>query len=264
MKKLFVSALFIVVGFAQDADRLTVPFSDASRPKTLRVDLVNGSISVKGYEGKDVIVEARPRGARSPEPETTGGLRRIPIHGTGLEAEEQDNVIRIKASSLGRNIDVAVQVPIATSLKLKTVNGGKLEVERVDGDIEVSNTNGSVDLTNVSGSVVAHSLNGPVNVTFDKVRPDKPMSFSTLNGNIEVAFPSDIRAKVKLKSDNGDVYSDFEVKLEPASKTVVEEGAPGKGKYKVRVDRAVYGTINGGGPEMTFTTLNGKIVIRRK
>ncbi|MEJ7605813.1 MAG: DUF4097 family beta strand repeat-containing protein, partial [Bryobacteraceae bacterium] len=215
MKAIGMMLVLTAAAFGQEPDRLTIPFSDASRPKTLRVDMLNGSISVKGYEGKDVIVEARPRGARNAEPEMNRGLRRIPIHGTGLEAEEQDNVVRVRAASHGRNIDVVVQVPMLASLKLRTVNGGKLEVDRVDGDIEVSNTNGSVVLTNVSGSVVAHSLNGRVNVTFDKVRPNKPMSFSTLNGDIDVAFPADIKANVKVKSDNGDVFSDFEVKLEP-------------------------------------------------
>ena len=37
-------------------DRVTVPFSDASRPRMVKCSLLNGAISVKGYEGKDVIV----------------------------------------------------------------------------------------------------------------------------------------------------------------------------------------------------------------
>ena len=39
--------------------RITVPFSDPSRPHTLKVGLINGGITVKGYDGKDAIIESR-------------------------------------------------------------------------------------------------------------------------------------------------------------------------------------------------------------
>lgn len=67
-----------------------------------------------------------------------------------------------------------------------------------------------------------------------------------------------------MKSDHGDVFSDFEITLEATPGSVLEEGSSGKGKYRVRLDKAVYGTINGGGPDMQFTTLNGRIYIRKK
>ena len=35
--------------------RVTVPLSDAARPGALRVDLVHGSITVKGSNRKDVL-----------------------------------------------------------------------------------------------------------------------------------------------------------------------------------------------------------------
>ena len=59
--------LFLLAGvaaFGQDGqpDRATVPFSDPSRPKSLHASLINGGITVKGYDGKDAIVEARPQG----------------------------------------------------------------------------------------------------------------------------------------------------------------------------------------------------------
>ncbi len=38
------------------------------------------------------------------------------------------------------------------------------------------------------------------------------MSFSTMNGDVDVTMPGDVKARVKLKSDNGEIYSDFEVR----------------------------------------------------
>jgi DUF4097 and DUF4098 domain-containing protein YvlB len=148
---------------------------------------------------------------------------------------------------------------------LKTLNDGNIQVDRVTGEIDADDLNGAVKLTNISGSAVAHSLNEDVTVTFDKVTPGKSMSFSTMNGDVDVTMPPDTKARVKLKADNGEVYSDFDIKPEanPASPKIAE--THGKdGRFRVQFDKVTYGAINGGGPEMQFTTFNGKIYLRKK
>lgn len=255
---LMLAAAAVCYAQSDDVDRLVVPFSDASRPRIVRVNLLNGSITVKGADIKDVIVESKIDSRPAPE-----GMRRIPMR-SGLQAEEENNVVRISTSGSMRSGDLVIQVPRATSLQLKAVNSRQLTVEGVEGDHELSCNNGKITMTNVSGSVVAHALNGDMVVTFDKVRNDKPMSFSSLNGNIDITFPADVRGRWKMKSERGDVLTDFDVKLEASSKPAVEEGKAGGGKYRVRIDRAVTGTVNGGGPDMTFTTLNGRIYLRKK
>jgi DUF4097 and DUF4098 domain-containing protein YvlB len=248
-------------------DRITVPFSDASRPHTLKVSLINGSITVKGYDGKDAIIETH--GGRGSEherrhiPRGAEGMKRIDNTTLGLTAEEEDNVLTIGMSP-NRDSDVAIQVPVNTSLKLSCVNGGDIVVDRISGEIEVNNTNGGITLTNVSGSVIAHALNRNVVVKLNKITPDKSMSFSSLNGDIDVTLPADTKARVKLKTDNGEIYSDFDVKLDASGqRPVIEDGRPNRGKYRVRIDRAMYGTINGGGPEFQFQTFNGNVYIRK-
>jgi DUF4097 and DUF4098 domain-containing protein YvlB len=44
---------------------------------------------------------------------------------------------------------------------------------------------------------------------------------------------------------------------------VVQENRSGQGKYRVQFDRAMYALINGGGPEIQFTTFNGNIYLRK-
>ena len=268
-KAIIISALLTAgAAFGQDApgDRVTVPFSDPSRPRMLKANLLNGSITVRGYEGKDVIIETRPRGSdrRRNVPKKAEGMHRIDIGSYGLTAEEQDNVVRVSTSPGRGDVDLVIQVPVSTSLQLRAVNGGSIVVEHVGGEIDVDNVNGPVKLMNVSGVVVAHALNGEVQVVMDQIQAGKAMSFSSLNGDIDVTLPADAKARVKMKSDHGDVFSDFDIKLEATSGSALEEGTSGKGKYRVRLDKAVYGTINGGGPDMQFTTLNGRIYIRKK
>jgi hypothetical protein len=256
--------------FAEEnySDKATVPFSDASRPGTVKVGLLAGSITVKGYAGKEVIVEAQGRsesrshGRGRAEAE---GMKRIPNTASGLNVEEENNVISVGTSSLNRPVDLTIQVPFHTSLQLRTVNDGDIKIEQVEGEIEVNDINGAVALTNVSGSVVAHALNGNVVVSLTKVDPAKSMSFSSLNGNIDVTFPPDIKANVAMRSDQGEIYSDFDISMTQAARKPVGEDSRGKGgAYRFRMDKTMNGTINGGGPEMQFKTFNGNIYIRKK
>ncbi|MEP6601852.1 MAG: DUF4097 family beta strand repeat-containing protein [Nitrospirota bacterium] len=251
-------------------DRVTVPFSDASRPRMVKCSLLNGAITVKGYAGKDVIVEARPRNEErrhrrsSDRGERTEGMRRIDVNATGLSVEESDNVVVVGTRAHQESIDVTIQVPFATSLKLHGTNGGDIIVDHVSGEIEIDNINGNAIATHISGSAVLHSLNGKVLASLDKITGDKAMSFSTLNGDIDVTLPADTKVKVKMKSDNGEIYSDFDVRLDASGRQpVVEDNRSGKGKYRVRFEKAMYGTINGGGPEMQLTTFNGNVYIRK-
>jgi len=229
-----------------------------------------GSLSVKGYAGKEVIVEVDlvpnkdDDHADSDDTQKRKGLRRIPNTSSGLSIEEENNTVMITKSGYGsRELRVSVQVPVNCSMKLNVVNGGEIEVDGVNGDLDVNNTNNSVKLTKVAGSVVAHALNGNLLVTMTKVTPERAMSFSSLNGEIDVTLPPDTKANVSLKTDmGGEIYSDFDIALD-RSKPKVEESRDKKGRFKVVVDKSMRGTINGGGPEFTFKNFQGDIYIRK-
>ena len=242
-------------------DRLSVTLSDPSRPALVKTSLVNGGISVKAYDGKEVVVEARVRSRERERNE--GGPHRLAISSTGLSVEEENNEVRINSESYARPIDLTISVPTHTSLHLSAVNDGDIVVTGVDGEMDINDVNGSITLSNISGSVVAHALNGKLLATFARVT-QKPMAFSSLNGDIDVTFPADLKANVSIKSDRGDVFSDFDVQLQagPVQQQVEDERKHG-GKYRVRIDKTVHGTINGGGPEIQFTNFQGGIYIRK-
>jgi len=183
------------------------------------------------------------------------------VGGSGLRVEESDNTITVGVG-LRSHPDLLIQAPFSTSVKLSTVNGS-IEVNRLTGDLEISTTNGAVTASHISGSAVFHSLNGKILAAVEKISADKPMSFSSLNGDIDVTFPADVKARVKLKTHNGEVYSDFDVHLESTAQTVVENKQSTRGRYRVRSESTTYGNINGGGPEIQFTTFNGTIYIRK-
>src|SRR5205807_2497242 len=123
-----------------------------------------GQVAVEGVGG---------RAKRTPEP--PAGMHSLDVGQSGLDAQEDHNVVTIQSMNSG----VVLQVPANSSLQLRTVNGGQIEVTGISGEIEAENVNGGVRLKNVSGSVVASSQNGAVVVALDRVAAGKPMAFTT-------------------------------------------------------------------------------------
>jgi len=261
----FIALFCAPLGFAAASatpDRVAVPLSDPTHPAFVKAHLLNGSIAVKAYEGKEVIVEARVRSVEAVD--RNSGMHRIPINTTGLEVDEENNRVNVSAASVQRTIDLTISVPVHSSLSLHTVNDGDINVSNVDGEFDVDDVNGSVTLTGVSGTAVAHALNGKLLVTFNRINPAKPMSFSSLNGDIDVTFPADLKANLVISSDRGEVFSDFDVALaaRPPQQVPADPRAEG-GRYRVKIDKTVRGTINGGGQEIQFHNFNGNIYIRK-
>lgn len=248
---------------AQDTtgNRIVVPARNTTQPRIVNATSTNGSITVKAYNGKEVIVEtpSSSRGRRSNE-RTPDGMHRIDLPARGLTVEEEDNVVTVRTNGSGVE-SMVISVPADTSLHLKSTQGS-VEAEGVRGEVEAASTNGRVILTNISGTVVANTTNGSIKVTMDRVDPAKPMSFSTTNGSIDVTLPADTKANLKLRAVHGSIWSDFEMKLtggQPAT-TRTDPNGP----FRVDFDRTMYGSINGGGLEASFYTVNGRITIQKK
>lgn len=253
-------AAFGAMAQGDQTQRIVVPLSNPGQPATLEVGMMTGSIAVTAYEGSEIIVVATME-TEDDEAERKDGMMRIPNTNIGLTIEESDNKVSVEADWSANATRIEVQVPADTSLNLATVNGGDIEIEGVSGVHELSNVNGGIIAVGVSGTVVASTTNGPVKVSFTSIDADVPMSFSTFNGEVDLTLPVSTSADLHLNSGRGDIYTDFDVALAPQTTKVSRE--EGGGKYRVRVEQEVVGSINGGGPEFRMKTFNGDIYVRR-
>jgi hypothetical protein len=276
-----VAALVVAPALAA-GERLVVPLSDPAQPARLEVSLVMGSIEVVAGKPGEVVIEATPRAGRGRDrdhdvdhvqPAIAGRavdkpakgrakLRRIPNDSYDLSAEEKANRVTVSTDSWARPIELRITAPQASAVSLSTVNDGDLVVSGLGGEIELHNTNGDVTVRDVRGPVSANTLNGDVTVSFGSDIASAPMAFSTLNGDIDLTLPAGARFDVRLKSENGEIYSDFDVVLARNAPKVEEER--GKGRYRVSVTKELTGKVGGGGPEIFLKTFNGDIVLRRR
>ena len=263
---LLLTALLSTRLWAQDGEKgqLVVPLSDPGKPYKLEVGLINGSITITGYEGKDIIIDAQgeERKHREKEP-APGGMRRLSaVSNLDVQAQENNNQVNVHGSP-NKTTNLTIKVPMnSTSVKLSTVNNGNINASNLSGDLEIRNVNGYIKLNNISGSVVANTVNGNVEVTFKSIDAKAAMAFSTLNGKVDVTFPASLKANVKLKSDQGDIFTDFDVVTEQR-KPVVTKNTGEKGMYSLKMEDWVYGKIAGGGPELLMKTTLGSLYIRK-
>lgn len=244
-------------------------FDGPAAERLLVVDNVSGSIRVTGYDGDEVRVVAqelvRARSAeRLARARAEAGLV-IDVHGSTIALVVDGPFRRDDGSlhwhrDLGYDLhyDFEIRLPRRVSLDLKTVNGGDVTVRGVEAaTLDVSNVNGAIALEAVAGHGRVRTVNGSIEATY-VASPAGECEFETVNGNVDVAFPRGFAADLRFKTFNGDVFTDFDY-----APRAIEKPAPTKRGGRTVWKSLGYGArIGGGGPPMSFETLNGNIYIR--
>ena len=290
MKKQLVIVLLIWIStycaIAQSSGDFAVPLTDPNKRGKLKAHLNYGSITVRGTARKDVLVKYsavadddddhdRDRDDdrddddnkhkdkdKNSSSKSKAGLKKISSGTMDLEVTENDNIVKASSDSWSNKLKLEIEVPSGFDVNVSTYNDGDLVISNIQGELEITNYNGEITAENISGSVVATTYNGEIKVTFDKVTEGAPMSFSTFNGDIDLTFPATLKATLKMKTEQGEILSDFDmamIKSGPVQKKDTKSGT-----YKVVIDEWVKGDINGGGAEFTMKNYNGDIIVRKK
>ncbi|MFP8488856.1 DUF4097 family beta strand repeat-containing protein [Gracilimonas sp. Q87] len=260
LSALILSVLSVPL-FAQNT--IEVPLSDPGQPGKLSINaMFSDEITVRSHNEQNVIINYSGDGIREEDSQAMkNGMKRISGGGMGLEVVEDNNEVEISTGPFPTNdLEMTVYVPRNFSIKLNTVQGD-VNVFDVEGELEISAVNGDIDLGDISGTVLVNSVNGDMNVDFKYITPGSPMSFTGVNGDMEVAFPADSKFTAKMKTEWGDVYTNFDMDID-------REGTKSESKsddgFKIAINKWIIGEVNGGGPEFLFKTLHGDISIRKK
>ena len=238
---------------------------------------VNGSVTVRGYAGSQVLVEATKTIAAPTASALEAGQREARL---GF-VQRGDSVVVYLAgphdsrphTGPGRyqnqrepryryTFDFVVKVPYQLNLHVSTVNDGAVLVQDVAGALAVFNVNGAIALRNVRGTTEARTVNGNVEASY-AASPPGASSYHTINGQIKVKYPASLAADLHFKSMHGELYTDFP-NVEPLPVRVTKNQAnQGDGTvYTLTKDTAV--RVGRGGPDFYFETLNGDVTVARQ
>lgn len=220
---LFLAVLAMSALRADDPITSTIKFSQANKPGTLRVYIAHGALQIKATDSPDVVTVSTDVQVENKEARRPDGLRVIGSSAS-FTLTENDNVVDLsygREGPAGGSADFIVTVPRLTSVEISNGYGSDVLVEGVMGDLEVKNMNGEVTLNNVGGGALVETMNGEIRATFASLTPGKPLSFTSMNGQIEVHLPVDAKANVRFRTQNGSILTDFP---EEVLKTKTEPG----------------------------------------
>jgi hypothetical protein len=258
---------------AQDHEVIQKSFSLAGATrKAIEIDNVFGSIEVVGGPSDQVqLVVDKTTRAESKDAlalahkevtlditQPDGGLR-LYVDGP-FRCQCEDGCRGTRRRDEGAylvKMDFELHVPSNVDVKVKTVNEGRVVVRNVTGNFIARNVNGDIELDGMAGSGTAHTVNGPVKVSF-RENPKENSSFQSVNGNIDLLFARGLSADFRFKTFNGGVYSDFPVITMPVRAPQEEHHG---GKVVFHADRFTAARVSNGGPEIKIENLNGDIRI---
>jgi len=253
--------------------RHTWTFADPAAPREVKVDNIEGSITVKGEHVPSVeLVAERTIRAESKEKIQEAQQK------VKLDLTQDGNTIDIYVDAPWRcqngirdrgsryygyrvRFDIDLKVPAETGVFLRTINDGDIKVQNTNGSFDVEDINGGIEMLEIGGSGRAYALNGPVKVVFSR-NPQAECYLGSLNGAIDGFFPAGLSADIRLKNFNGNIYSDFPVSYLPAATGQNREQRGNKFVYKTNNFFGV--RIGNGGPEIRFDSFNGNICIHEK
>ncbi len=325
-----IAALLFVAARASD-DAATATFSDPSKPGTLKVSIANGDLRIRGDDVAAITVKT------DLQPQQTGrrgdGLR-VLTSSSSYSLVEKNNVVTLSHGGDGwpsTPSDFDIVVPRNTSVVISNAFGGDIHIADVTGDLEVKSLNGEVKLDAVAGGVLVETMNGEIEVNVSTLVENKPLSFTSMNGEVSLNIPTDAKANVRLRTHNGSILTDFdEEQLVTKTTSLKHEGGRNRGpgvvdseeiratvraavqlgmeaareatraareaidearretgqsiEHEVEVQhtekidvpvppvpplppmtggKIVTGTLNGGGPEIRITTMNGDVTLRK-
>lgn len=241
--------------------RLSAPLSPGS---TFAAKTHNGSITANGADGAECSMVATITARAATEEGARELAEKVEI---SLEPSGDTLTVKIKKpthrmnKSVGVSLDITV--PNQTNLKLETHNGsvavtdltgyvhamthnGKITTERVSGSTVLETHNGSISCKQTSGDAKLRTHNGSVKAFYAEAAPPiSDISIVTSNGNIELATPPDLSARIEASTSNGSINTDLPITI--------------SGKVS---KRKLTGTIGSGEGRLHLETHNGSIRIR--
>jgi DUF4097 and DUF4098 domain-containing protein YvlB len=243
--------------------------------RELIIDNINGWIEVSASTGATVEVDVEKSiRARSQDRidlgkrevslavKQDGGLVQVMVDGP-FRCHCADNSVNFHGGQVyDFTYNFKVRVPRDLFLELKTVNDSHILVEGTSGDYKISNVNGAIEMREVEGSGSVHTVNGGVKVSFAR-NPKAATSFKSVNGTLDVTFRGGLNADARMKTMNGGLFSDFAVTSLPATSTVTQPERR-NGGLVWKSNRMTGVRIGSGGPELSFETLNGNVLIKNR
>ncbi len=208
-----VMLLLVSAARAASPETATLKFSDPSKPGTLKIMVSHGDLRIHGTDDAEIRVKSDAQPVTSAP--RSDGLR-VLSSSSSFTFTEKDNVAVLdygRDDWGGGSADFNITVPRNTSIVIASNLGSDVHVNDVNGDVDINSLNVDVTLEGLGGGASVSTMNGEIKASFGKqLVVSKPLSFSSMNGQVLLRVPADTKANVRLRSQNGSILTDFDDK----------------------------------------------------
>ncbi|MBX2841620.1 MAG: DUF4097 domain-containing protein [Flammeovirgaceae bacterium] len=254
-----ICTLFLAIGITigVQAQEFKTKFSGKSANSKISIALNNSEVKIEGYGGSEVIILAR--GYKAP-PKRAEGLKplyntNVDNTGIGLFLSIEGDEMKIEKATR-EDIDYTFKVPANVHLVVNETQwqGDGIEVHKMEGEVEINAKNSDIVFKDVKGPIVANTTNGDIEIVYLSLNQGKPNSIKSVNGYVDVTMPASSKAEVKMRSMNGEIYSNFELTYPEDKKGIPHVGG----------NNTIEGKLNGGGIMLSINSINDDIYLRKK
>jgi hypothetical protein len=211
---LIAAALALAVSHPARADESAsqIAFSDPGKPGTLKIRVWHGEVTVHGGDVKEITVKSDSQDA-SPTPRKDG--LRVLSASAGFVLSEKNNVATLEYGPdgwTGGSADFDITVPRTTSIVVANSARGNFECADIAGDIDVRTMSGDVTLRDISGGALVETMNGEINVHVKSLTDSRPLSFTSMRGEISIHLPQEAKANIRFRTHRGVILTNFDDK----------------------------------------------------
>src|SRR5262245_4240805 len=210
----------------------------------VRVNIVSGDINIETWDSDQAEINITVKAS------DIAAMERQPII---VEDTPNSLTIRVEDDKEGRrrgrdrgwvSHDVRLKLPKSVNLKAGSVNGN-IDVGAITGEVNASSVNGGIVIAQAGSATNLSSVNGSISISLLRLG-ENGLRVSTVNGGVKIGLPSETSAEINFHSVNGSVNSDLPI-------TVIGEVKRGE----------LRGRIGDGGPQITISSVNGGVTLRR-
>ncbi|HEY4109450.1 DUF4097 family beta strand repeat-containing protein [Puia sp.] len=252
MKYSFLLIASLCIGFLTRAQDYKISVGDMKDAKLILEDFT-GELPIEGYAGNEIIVS----GGVHQNFDRAKGLKAIYAAGTdntgvALYMEKSGNHILLRCLlPITQSAEYRLKVPESLALEITRdcAKSGTTTITNIRNEVEFKGCH-DITLSKVTGPIVVSTISGNVNVAFTEIARDKPISISSVSGEVDVTLPAKTPFSVEMGTVSGNMFSDFD--FPPNDKDMRRVGGG-----KLRAD------FNGGGTAVRLNSVSGNVYLRK-
>jgi DUF4097 and DUF4098 domain-containing protein YvlB len=163
-----------------------------------------GDVRITAWDRDEVLVEAIKK---------SRDQRRVDE--ARIVVDSSAEMVSIRTLYLGAetgnpaSVEYHITVPRSANLEnIKLINGA-LSISGVAGPVKASSVNGSIKAERIGGQADLSTVNGLLEVDFNRIAASQPIALSSVNGPIRLSIPSDADAVLEARNLSGGIQTEF-------------------------------------------------------